>query len=58
MTDQVPTVPDNDEERIARVERMLKELADVEEKASRLAAEVREKAASIARELSALKRTM
>jgi uncharacterized protein YoxC len=45
-----PTEAANAEERIARIEKMVAELAGVEQNARRLAADVREKAARIAAE--------
>ena len=52
----MPTDNDNDQERVARIERMVRELAEMEGKAQRLATEVRERAAQIATELAALKK--
>ena len=52
-----PTKADNDEERIARITRMVEDLARVEQTAQQLAAEVREKAAKITAELAALKKS-
>jgi hypothetical protein len=51
-----PTKTDNDAERLTRIESMVKELAAIEDKAQRIAAEVREKAAKIAAEVAALKK--
>ena len=45
----------NAEERIARIEKMVADLAAIEEKAEQLAAEAKVKAATIAAELAALK---
>lgn len=53
----MPTEADNTEERLARIERLVSELAAVEAKAEQLATEVREKATRIAAELNALKNT-
>jgi len=51
-----PTDADNNDERIARIEKMLADLAAVETEARRLAEEVSERAQRIARELTLLKR--